>query len=132
MKLKNDPQTKGMDKRTALLSIRGTAIAGLERLLGPHPKTVSLPSSEAVMNEWRNLYRRFALDETDALLVATCTVYGLDLVTVDRGLVTTLIQNQTELADPGYDFNIYYTERPLVASPEATGHEGSNTQPTDN
>lgn len=68
------------------------------------------------MTEWRRLYRHYPLDETDALLVATCTVHGLDLVTVDYGLVRTLVEYQHEFTSPDYGITIYYAADPMPAA----------------
>lgn len=102
------------------LECRASTIQQLEELLGPHPMTVCLHTSDAVMAEWRTLYRTLPLDETDALLIAGCVVYGLDLVTVDNNLVSALRTRREHLSEPGYDFSIYYTVNASAPMPSST------------
>jgi len=111
--------TRGTRKPTEaeILACRKNALSRLEAIMGPYPLLGCFPGSESSMSEWRALYRDFPFGETDALLLATCMVYGLDLLTVDNDLVKLAQRHQTELTRRGYHFNLYYTPKAEAAIP---------------
>lgn len=95
----------------------------LEAIMGPYPKVGYFPGSESVMAEWRTLYSRFPFGETDALLLATCNVYGLDLLTVDGDLVDLVDQYRQDLTRGGYHFGVYHTPDPNAPLPAESESE---------
>lgn len=71
------------------------------------------------MVEWQRLYEMLPFDETDALQLATCKVYGFDFLTVDKRLVDMALGASEELTRLGYPFRIYHTPNPLAQAPGA-------------
>lgn len=102
------------------ITCRHEALSRLESMMGPYPLLGYFPGSESGMSEWRALYKGFLFGETDALLLATCMVYSLDLLTVDHNLVRLAHTHQRDLSSRGYHFTVYYTPRAQAIVPTAT------------
>jgi len=100
-----DPSSAAKQRR-----FRREAIGLLESLLGPYPLISTIPLSDAIMLEWRELNANFVFGETDALMLAVCKVYGLDLVTLDSRLMNLAIANRRHLTRRRYFFRIYSTK----------------------
>ena len=114
--------------RQDVSAARAGALKRLTAILGPYPLIGLFPSTEAVMVEWQRLYEMLPFDETDALQLANCKVYGFDFLTVDRRLIEVALGAREELTRLGYSFRIYHTPN-LAQAPGIGGSPPSERVP---